>query len=273
VLNQASVSGTPDIAVENSNIHLNTSSFSGVPTVTTTGSFITVVPPVTSGNPQLPPRVAGGLPPDPLAQVALPFTAAASATTYRGNVSQSGSGTCTLLPGRYGNLSLSGSKRCTMQPGLYTFTGSVTLSGSSALDASAGVTLYFTCGTPGAVRECGTSSPYAEPGGSLNLTGTNDIDIVAPKEGSAWDGLAVVYDRTNTSNLDYSGTNQSTLRGAIYAKGATLNLSGTADASGLDSLVVVKNLNLSGTGSIRLAHTTASNPVLPSAPGGISLSE
>ena len=273
MLNQTSVSGTPAIEVDNSNIHLNTSSFSGVPTVTTSGRLITAALPATSGNPTLPPRVAGGPPPDPLSHVALPFTAAANLGAVRGNVSQSGNGTCTLLPGRYGSLSLSGSKHCTMQPGLYSFTGSVTLSGTSSLDATAGVTMYFTCGSVSATHACGTSHPYVEAGGSLNLSGTNEFDLVAPKDGSAWDGLAIVYDRNNSSNLNYTGTNQNTLKGSIYAKGATFNLSGTADTAGLDTLVVVKNFNLSGNGTIKLDYSAASNPVLPTTPGEVGLTQ
>ena len=273
VLENTNMSGTPGIEVTNSNIHLNRSNFSGVPTLATTGRFITTAVPTQSGNPTLPPRIAGPVPPDPLAHLALPFTAAAAATPNRGNVSQSGNGTCTLQPGRYGNLSLSGSKSCTMSPGLYTFTGTVSLSGSSRLDASAGVTFYFTCGTSANPHECGATYPFIEYGGSLNLSGTNDVDIVAPHTGSAWDGLAIVYDRGNGNNLDYSGTNQKTLRGSVYAKSATLNLSGTADSSGFDSLVVVKNLNVSGNGTIKLVYTAPSNPSMPTQQGEISLSQ
>lgn len=273
VSGDTAISGNPTVEVNDSSIHVNTNSYSGNATVRTNGQFITREPPRVSGRVTLPPRVAGGLPPDPLAHIALPFSSQANELPTRGSVSYSGRDTCTLLPGRYGSISLSGSSRCTMQPGLYAITGAVSFSGTSSLDGASGVTLYFTCGSTSAVRECGAAYPFVEYGGSLGLTGTNDIDIVAPRTGAPWDGLAIVYDRNNANNLDYSGTNGNLLRGSVYAKSATMNLSGTADTSGIDSLFVLKNLRVSGNGTIKIGYTPANNPTMPVQPGEISLSQ
>ena len=81
---------------------------------------------------------------DPLAAEVLPFQLQSTLTAK--------TDPCTQGPGIYGGLRSTGGT-CTLQPGLYVFTGDVTLSGGAGLVAN-GATMYFTCGTPTAVRAC-----------------------------------------------------------------------------------------------------------------------
>ena len=270
VLEGASVSGNPGLTVRDAGIHVNgTPSFSGNPTIQVSGgTFTTENAPRISGRPTLypAPTIAPRIS-DPLAAVDMPF--AVSQLPYFGDVKKSGKDACNLQPGRYDGIQISGQVRCTLAAGLYAIgNGGVQMSGTSGMDASSGVTLYFTCGAGSGMHECSPGYPYVEYGGALAVSGTNDFQIKAPSTGTT-KGLAIVYDRNNGSNLDYSGTNQDRLVGSVYAKSATFNLSGTADSANTDSMIVVKKLNLSGNGTIAITYTAANNVVLSST--GVSL--
>ena len=270
VLENTAVSGTPALNVSNAGVHLNGQpTFSGNASVKVTGGTFTVEKtPVTNGNVTLSPApTVTGRKPDPFASLVMPFSSVGLPDF--GTVSKSGKDSCNLQPGRYTSIRVSGSVDCTMAAGLYVLAGGgLSMSGTSSMDASAGVTLYFTCGSSSAVTECGRTSAY-ETGAGLSVSGTNDWNIKAPTTGPTA-GLAIVYDRKNNNNLDYSGTNQDRLVGSVYAAYATMNLSGTADSANTDSMIVVRNLNLSGNGTIAISYTVANNVPATSATASLT---
>ena len=179
---------------------------------------------------------------------------------------------CTGGPGIYGNVSITSSTVCTLQPGIYYVTGTWSISGSGSVDATAGVTLYFTCGTtasPAAPRAC--ASP-GEAGGGLNATGQGGIGIQAPASGPT-QGISILYDRHDTSPLVFTG--QGTLRptsGTFYAPAADFKFNGNGNGATMDTLIISGNLELNGNpAALNTTYTPAKNAIIP--PQDLALSE
>jgi Flp pilus assembly protein TadG len=146
-----------------------------------------------------------GQPPvdDPLANYPLPsdFTAMTAKTDPCGTGTTHG-------PGIYGPNNF-GNGTCVLQPGLYVITGQWDFSGTSALDATSGVTLYFACGSTTAVTPC---NPPGQNGGWLDAAGNGNIHIVAPTTGPTA-GVAIMYDRLNIRDLQISGAARASAAG------------------------------------------------------------
>lgn len=105
---------------------------------------------------------------------------------------------CTQGPGIYASLTACPGG---MLPGLYVLTGPTHLSGQSDIVA-AGVTLYFTCGSPTVPRTCNTG----ESGGDLLFTGQGTLAITAPTtRPRPTKGLSIVADRNNTATFSFRG--------------------------------------------------------------------
>ena len=190
---------------------------------------------------------AGRLPPD------------WSSLQVKGSVS-AGS-TCTLGPGRYDSMTFANG--CTLTAGLYVVTGPFKISGGNTVDATAGVTLYFTCGTSAAPRTCNTG----ETGGTLEASGGSELPINAPSSGPL-KGLSIVYDQNNAGQLVLSG-GSAAMGGTIYVPSGTFTYSGGSAATSWNSMVVVKEFTVSGGASINLAYSAAGNVDMPA---GIYLS-
>lgn len=255
VLGNTRMSGNADLAVTDAGVGLNgTPAFSGNTRVSVTnGTFTTERAPSVSGNTAFTPSPSVGVRvDDPFQDAAMPDVGGLPA---KGDTSLSGNGPCVLEPGTYGDISLSGNRTCTLTEGIYAITGRLSWSGNTSVDATAGVTLYFTCGTVSRPRECGSG----EAGGSLSYTGNQSLEIIAPASGET-QGFAILYDRGNSASLDYSGNHGNVLVGAIYAASATMNMSGNSGTIGMDTAIVVGNLNVSGNADFTIDYTQETNP-------------
>ena len=178
---------------------------------------------------------------DPLAHLVIP-PAGISTLTVKTNPCGAGS---TNGPGKYADFS-NVTNACVLQPGLYVITGSTHLSGQTKINAMAGVTLYFTCGTPTTPTVCASGAT----GGELLMTGQNTaLDIAAPTSGPT-KGIAILSDRENKGTFDFrgggGGATQTESIGTIYAKSGTLNYRGNTQGLSLNSLVVVGDLAFNG---------------------------
>ncbi|HNI70759.1 MAG TPA: pilus assembly protein TadG-related protein [Marmoricola sp.] len=260
VLGTSSMSGNPHLTVTNAGVGINGKpSFSGnVDLDVVNGTFTTEQTPNKSGNVSFSPNPTVGVRvSDPF--LGIPLPPSLSGMTVHGNVSKSGNGACSLSPGIYGNISVSGNHTCNLSPGLYAITGTMSFSGNSVINASSGVTLYFTCGTPAAPHECGATWPFSEVGGSLRYSGNQTLKVVAPSTGPT-KGFAILYDRNNSNSLNYSGNQANVLQGSIYAAKATMNMSGNSGTIGMNSAIVVQGVNLSGNAHFNINYTKEANP-------------
>ncbi len=175
---------------------------------------------------------------DPLATIPMPDD-----TTLTAKSDPCGTGS-SHGPGVYGAWNFPNGT-CTLQPGTYAVTGKWALAGSTALDGSSGVTLDFVCGTTTAPRACNAPG---EPGGWLDGSGGGSIRISAPTSGPT-KGLAIVYDRLNTSDLTLTGNGASSYVGTIYANSARMLFDGNGCAGTNQALIIVADLELNGTNS------------------------
>lgn len=173
---------------------------------------------------------------------------------------------CTDGPGIYTGQALN-NKVCTLQPGLYVirdgiWDGSGNQSGELK---GTGVTLYFTCSSGNAVSPCASG----QAGARLDASGNYKVSITAPTSGPLR-GLALAYDRNNTSMLRLTGNGSGSFTGAIYAKSALLQLNGNGCASPYNSLIVVDNVDMNGNPTcIQANYDVSQNPDPP--PGNLSL--
>ncbi|HET7387905.1 MAG TPA: pilus assembly protein TadG-related protein [Nocardioidaceae bacterium] len=175
---------------------------------------------------------------DPLASVPMPtYSGLTVKTDPCGTGSDHG-------PGIYGDFGFPNAN-CVLEPGTYVITGKWSLTGSSGLDGSAGVTLYFVCGTPSAPRACNAPG---EDGGWLDAAGNGLITIDAPDDG-ANKGWGIVYDRLNTQSLFLSGNGGSTYHGTIYALSGLLDYRGNGCGTVSTALIDVGGMEFSGTNS------------------------
>ena len=145
-------------------------------------------------------------------------------------------------PGIYGSYNFPTGVTCVLQPGLYVITGEWDFSGTSGLDGMAGVTLYFTCGSPSNPGRC---NPPGQSGGWLDAGGNGNIRITAPTSGPT-QGLAIAYSRLNIRELEISGGGSSYYSGTIYAAASTMRYDGNGCTTTNQALIVVKNLEFNG---------------------------
>lgn len=172
---------------------------------------------------------------DPLAAAELPFTTQSTLTAQPDP--------CFDGPGIYGDYTLRNGT-CTLKPGLYVFTGLLDLAGNTSTVFNAqDVTMYFTCGTPDAVREC--EAP-GEDGGSIDISGNGTYNIVAPTAEGELQDFAIVYSRYNTADFRITGNGTTTLGGTVYAINAKLDNRGNGITTMNTSLVVVGEIGFDG---------------------------
>ncbi len=189
--------------------------------------------------------------PDPLADYPMPASPFGGLTVK--------TNPCVDGPGIYGGHNFPNST-CTLQPGLYVITGQWDLGGNSALNATSGVTLFFTCGTTSTPTPC--ASP-GQTGGWLDAGGNGNIKITAPTSGPT-KGLAIAYDRLNTSNLEISGGGSSAYSGTVYAYSAKMRYDGNGCAKTSQSLIIVKTLEFNGNPAcLKSDYTLNANVYVP----------
>jgi hypothetical protein len=162
-------------------------------------------------------------------------------------------------PGIYGAINFANGM-CTLQPGLYVITGKWAFAGGAALDATGGVTLFFTCGTPTSPNPC--ASP-GQDGGWLDASGNGDVSVTAPTSGP-WKGLAIVYDRFNKRDLNLSGNGSSLIVGTIYSMSGKLRYDGNGCAKTNQALIVVNQLEFNGSPAcLKSDYTLSANVYVP----------
>ena len=214
---------------------------------TASGSTYSPIPAI--GQPEMP---------DPLATYPLPNDFSTMAVK---------ADPCADGPGIYGGYNFE-NDTCTLAAGLYVITGEWSFTGTAGLDATAGVTLYFTCGDTSDPRPCDAAG---EDGGWLDEAGNGTVDVVAPDSGT-YKGLAIAYDRLNTSQLVLNGNSASSYDGTIYAYSATMDITGNGCMATADALIVVHELVFSGTNScLNTDYTQDANVYVP--PSSPHLSE
>ncbi|MCW2817874.1 MAG: hypothetical protein JWR42_661 [Marmoricola sp.] len=193
---------------------------------------------------------------DPLAQLPLPpdFSALQNKTDP-----------CTQGPGIYTGQNLN-NKTCNLLPGLYviragTWDGSGNQTGRLA---GTGVTLYFTCSNGTVPAPCAGTA-----GADLDVSGNYSVAIQAPTSGPLA-GLAIVYDRQNTSMLRMTGNGSAGFTGTIYARSSTLQINGNGCNSTYNSLIVTNNVDMNGNPTcIKASYDVTQNTAPP--PGIVAL--
>lgn len=198
---------------------------------------------------------------DPLATVPLPSNL--SGVFPKNNTNPCGTG-ATHGPGVYGDFGFG--TNCTLMPGLYVVTGKWDLAGTENLSGT-GVTLFFACGTQVSPRACNAPG---EAGGRLVAHGKGLINLTAPTSGP-YAGLAIAYDRLNTSPLWLTGNGTSQYVGTIYTYSSKMRFDGNGCTSTNQSLIVVGSLEFNGNRScLQSTYTKSLNVYVP--PDGLHLS-
>ena len=198
---------------------------------------------------------------DPLATMDLPTIPSG----YPIKTQPCGGNPSTNGPGIY--FSVTGyASTCTLQPGLYVIAGPV--DASVTVNATAGVTLYFVCRSGSTITPCSASTNSSDRG-SLTVSGT--MTITAPTSGPT-KGLALVYDRANTSQLVLPDQ-ALTVTGTIYGPSVTMSANGS-NCSTQNSLIVVRDISLNGNSScLKTSYIVAENVPQPTSPDGVGLSK
>ena len=194
---------------------------------------------------------------DPLA--GLPLPPDMSGLTARSNP-------CTDGPGIYGARNLRGIT-CNLAPGLYVISGPATASGtvwdmagnSDTHLNGTGVTLYFTCGTPTVPAACAPD----QGGATLDASGNGTLGMTGPTTGPL-KGLAIAFDRNNTSTLRLTGNGSAGMTGTIYLASGKLQMNGNGCTSTYNSLIVVDDLEMNGNPSCLVSsYSEQQNVELP----------
>lgn len=184
-----------------------------------------------SGSPSPAPVTNVPVLPDPLAWLNSDIPPAGSCSTYSGGT--------TISPGTYcGGITVSSNSPVTFQPGVYILQGNLNVSGSGGILGN-GVTFYFSSG-------------------SLEVSGTPNVDLVAPTTGT-YAGVLIFQNQSDTTAMVLSGDSTSVYQGAIYAPGGSVTLSGNGNDAAytiVDSAQVI----MSGTNSWALGDNYSSLP-------------
>ena len=102
-------------------------------------------------------------------------------------------------------------------------------------------------------------------------TATGPINLTAPTTGD-YAGLAVAYDRLNTSPLWLTGNGTSKYVGTIYGYSATMRYDGNGCTNTNESLIVVNSLEFNGNNAcLQSTYTKSVNVYVP--PDGLHLSK
>jgi Flp pilus assembly protein TadG len=205
-------------------------------------------------------QTGAGVLTDPLANVTIPGPgnswSGLTPTSLKGSI-------CSQGPGFYHSPSIA--NNCVLQPGLYVITGSLDLSGQKSINATAGVTLFFACGTSTPVACAGGG----QAGAGMTFAGQATLSIHPPTTGPTA-GFSIISDRNNTSDIELRGNGAGTVTGTIYAASGALGFRGNGAGAAIDSLVVVNDLVFKGNPStFSLVYNDSSNVQLP--PGSPAL--
>jgi len=249
-----------DIAVSGTSVQANGNvSTQNNGHVNVTGGTVSVQGTAT-GNITPAAQTGAGVLSDPLANVTIPGPgnswSGLTPTILKTNI-------CTQGPGFYHSPSIG--NNCVLQAGLYVITGSLGLSGQKSIDATAGVTLFFACGSSTPVA-CAAGG---QAGASMTYTGQATLSIHPPTTGPTA-GFSIISDRNNTSEIELKGNGAGSVTGTIYAASGMLGFRGNGAGAAIDSLVVVKDLEFKGNPStFSLIYNNSTNVQMP--PGNPAL--
>ena len=196
--------------------------------------------------------------PDPYAARTIPTFSGCTATSPNWSGSgtytfpSSGSGVTVIC----GGMSLSGSGTVTINPGIYIFDrGSLSMSGTMTVNATAGVTLIFTSAT---------GSGF----GGINASGSQTVNIKAPPTGNSA-GIAIWIDKRATTSMSVSGGSVWNVTGAVYLPNSPLTWSGSGTSP--CTQLVARTITLNGSGVLK--HECAGVGVSdPPGSGGATMS-
>jgi len=132
----------------------------------------------------------------------------------------------------------------TFRSGVYVLTGTTRFSGNVTIDASSGVLFYVTCQSAGSNPVSAACRTGGQAGGLLDFAGTVGGTINALADPS-YRGLAIAYDRNNTSTLSLVGGPNLVVNGGVYAASAALTNSGAGPLT-VNGTVVVGSVTLNG---------------------------
>jgi Putative Flp pilus-assembly TadE/G-like len=188
--------------------------------------------------------------PDPLAD--LPTPDQLVSLVGRGSVTVD-SADQSIGPGVYETIAVTGGGDLTLDPGIYVVTGGLTLSAGAVLGD--GVTIYLACD--------GYPTPCSGAGATFSQTGSGQY-LATPTITGPYQGLALFADRANTAPLSFTGSATSTFTGTIYARQGAMSLTSGGVALALDSLIVVRTLEVSSSAEVLLSFIPANNAVTSS---------
>ena len=188
--------------------------------------------------------------PDPLAD--LPTPDQLGSLPDLGSVTV-GSADQAIDPGIYDTIAVTGGGDLILDPGTYVVTGGLTLSAGAVVGS--GVTIYLAC--------AGYPAPCSGPGAAFSQSSGGQYLAIPPITGP-YQGLALFADRGNTAPLSFTGSGASTFTGTIYARQAPMELSSGGVALQLDSLLVVRTLQVTNSAEILLSFVPANNAVTSS---------
>ena len=188
--------------------------------------------------------------PDPLAE--LPTPDQLGSLLGRGSVTVA-SADQSVDPGVYDTIAVTGGGDLTMDPGIYVVTGALTLSAGAVLGN--GVTIYLACD--------GYPTPCSGAGAAFSQSSGGQYLATPPITGP-YQGLALFADRGNTAGLSFTGSGASSFTGTIYARQAAMSLTSGGVALALDSLIVVRTLEVSSSAEVLLDFVPANNAVTSS---------
>jgi hypothetical protein len=149
----------------------------------------------------------------------------------------------------------------TFAPGIYVITGQNTFTSATPVTGTQ-VLLYFTCSTGSGANTVSAACPAAgAQGGSIAFAGNVNATIT-PSTDPAYRGLAIVYDRHDTSDLGIVGGPDITISGSVYAASATLVNNGNGPLT-VGGTLVVGRVDLHGVPStinVNQSNTVADLP-------------
>lgn len=210
-------------------------------------------------NPESPLRTGSVGQPDPFRYLPPPTTANGAVATHFGTVKLSGRANVTLSPGVYHSIQTSANVNVTLNPGIYVIAGGgISMSGNSVLRGE-GVMIYNTgsdynvnTGLPDSGDGANPPPALGNPSfGGVSITGNASLSLTPyANSSSSFDGLVFYQRRLNTAPLKLSGNGTSdVLSGSVYAKWATLDLSGNGT---FNAQFVVRQIEITGNGNLTL---------------------
>ncbi len=165
--------------------------------------------------------------PDPYATLATPSISACSQSINVSGTTQS------YGPGTYCGITVSGGGSLTLSAGTYYIdSGNLSVSGTSHLYATAGVSIVLTS----------SGSTY----GTVSISGGSTVDLTASSTGP-YAGIAVYIDRRASTHSDtFSGGSTQNITGAIYAPTQQVTYSGGSGTGSTCSQLVALTVTFSG---------------------------